>query len=138
MQLMSVHLSICNIWIVWDSFSHIFDESFDYLADIATDSSQGRLKLWTSDLRAFFLNLNPAGIWKSGSNMIWTPLRNIHFSKVSRLSLKNCACHALLNSEIQRGMAGSILVPQPCIFEKLCIFYRSSNDISTNFLCLKP
>ena len=23
---------------------------------------QGRLKLWTSDLRAFFLNLNPAGI----------------------------------------------------------------------------
>ena len=24
--------------------------------------SQGRLKLWTSDLRAFFLNLNPAGI----------------------------------------------------------------------------
>ena len=24
--------------------------------------SQGRLKLWTSDLRAFFLNLNPAGL----------------------------------------------------------------------------
>ena len=23
---------------------------------------QGRLKLWTSDLRAFLLNLNPAGI----------------------------------------------------------------------------
>ena len=46
---------------------------------------QGRLNLWTSDLRAFFLNLNPAGIWKNGSNMIWTPLRNTHFSKVSRL-----------------------------------------------------
>ena len=28
------------------------------------ESSQGRLKLWTSDLRAFFLSLHPARISK--------------------------------------------------------------------------
>ena len=31
---------------------------------------QGRLKVWTSDLRAFFLNLNPARKSKNGSNII--------------------------------------------------------------------
>ena len=35
-----------------------------------TNVHQGRLKLWTSDLRAFFLNLNPARKSKNGSNII--------------------------------------------------------------------
>jgi len=94
---------------------------------------QGRLNIWTEDLKAFFLSWKLTEIWKNDTNIIWTSLKNTHFSKVSRLLLKNCACHALLNFEIQMGVADPIFEPQPCNFEKLCIFCRSSNDISIIF-----
>ena len=38
--------------------------------NIYSNIVQGRLKLWTSDLRAFILNLDPARILKNGNNII--------------------------------------------------------------------
>ena len=73
------------------------------------------------------------GISKNGTNIISRSIWNTYFSKVSLVWLKNYACHALLNFKLQKGVAGSIFKPQPCDFGKICIFYISSNDISTIF-----
>ena len=43
--------------------------------------------------------------------------------------LKNWACHALLNFELQMGVACSIFESQLFNFAKLHIFWRQTNDI---------
>ena len=65
-------------------------------------------------------------------------VKNACFSKVSRLKLKNFACPALLNFEIQRGVAVSIFNPQSCKFEKMSIFCRFPNDFSIIFWSFWP
>ena len=47
--------------------------------------------------------------------------------------LKNCACHAHLKFEFQKGVASTVFEPHLWNFGKICIFYRSLNDISTIF-----
>ena len=79
-------------------------------------------------------------ISKNGINIIWTPIKNTPFFKVTRLWLKNWACHALLNFKIQKGVAGTIFELRSWNFGKMSIFSRCSNDISTIFpySCLLP
>ena len=89
-------------------------------------------------LRAFFLNLNPARISKNGINIIWTSIKNTHFSKVTGAQLKNQACYAHFNFELQMGMADTIFQLHSSNFEKVCIFYRCSNDITIIFLYSLP
>ena len=38
--------------------------------------NQGHLKIWTEDLKPFFLSWKPVGIWKNGTNIIWRSLKN--------------------------------------------------------------
>ena len=47
--------------------------------------AQGHLKIWTEDLKPFFLSWKPVGIWKNCTNIISGSLKDAHFSKVSRL-----------------------------------------------------
>ena len=73
-------------------------------------------------LKAIFLSWKPVEIWKKDTNIIWTSSKSTHFSKIQCCNFKNCACYALLNFEIQIGVADPSFEQQPCNFEKLCIF----------------
>ena len=77
---------------------------------------------------------------KNDINIIWTPIKDTQFFKVTRMWLKNWACHALLNFKIQKGVAGTIFELRSWNFGKMSIFSRCSNDISTIFpySCLLP
>ena len=87
----------------------------------------------------FFSNLKPVEIPKYHGNIICLSSKNKYFFKIWRAWLKNWAYHALLNFEIWMGVAGSIFVPHPPNFEKICIFYRQTNDVSSIFWysCIK-
>ena len=61
-------------------------------------------------------------ISKNDTNIIWTPIKNTQFFKVTRMWLKNWACHALLNFKIQKGVAGTIFELQSWNFGKMSIF----------------
>ena len=61
-----------------------------------------------------------------------------YWSQILRFRLKNWACHAHLKFKIQKGMEGSIFKPHPPNFEKICISYRCSNDISVIFWYSQP
>ena len=95
--------------------------------------SQGLLKIWIADWRAFFLSLKPVGMPKNGTNITWTSLKDVSFCKVTRVLFKNWACHAHFNFEIWMAVAGSIFKPQTYNFGKLCIFSRCLNDINIIF-----
>ena len=61
-----------------------------------------------------------------------------YWSQILRFRLKNWACHAHLKFKIQKGVAGSILESHPLNFEKMCISYRCSNDITITFCYSLP
>ena len=61
-------------------------------------------------------------ISKNDTNIIWTPIKNTQFFKVTRMWLKNWACHALLNFKIQKGVAGTIFELRSWNFGKMSIF----------------
>ena len=72
-------------------------------------------------------------ISKNGTNIIWRSIKNTYFSKVSKVWVKNCACHAHLKFRFQKGVAGTIFEPHLWNFGKICILCRSLSDISTIF-----
>ena len=38
--------------------------------------NQGHPKIWTEDLKPFFLSWKPVGIWKNGTDIILKSLKN--------------------------------------------------------------
>ena len=95
--------------------------------------SQGWLKKWIWQWQAKFLSQIPSLISKNDTNIISLFVKNKQFCKLRRLWLKNWACHAHLKFKFQKGVAGTIFEPHLWNFGKICIFYRSINDISTIF-----
>ena len=70
---------------------------------------------------------------KSHGNIICLSSKNKHFLKIWRAWLKSWAYRALFDFEKWMGVAGAIFVPHPPNFEKICIFYRQTNDVSSIF-----
>ena len=101
--------------------------------NIAYVLGQRLLHTWTSSLGTFFPTFVKMKISKDDSNIICRSSKNITFPKIWRVWLKNWACHAHFNFKLLWGMAGSVFDLHPWNFGKLCIFYRSLNDISTIF-----
>ena len=70
------------------------------------------------------------------SNIISTSTKNTRFHKITEVLLKKWACHThfeISKHKIEKGMAGSILDPNPCNFRKWCIFIRCLNVNSIFF-----
>ena len=65
--------------------SFILNKLVVYFMCFLCSAIQGRLNIWTEDLKAFFLSWKLVEIWKNDTNIIWTSSKNTHFSKVSRL-----------------------------------------------------
>ena len=63
--------------------------------------------------------------------------KNKNFSKIWRLWLKNCACHAHFNFELLKGVAVLFFEIYPWNFDHLWIFYRQKNDVLFIFLHLQ-
>ena len=64
-------------------------------------------------------------ISKNGKDIIWTSLKNVLFSKITRAWFKNWACHALFNFELwklEMSVTGSFLSHTPVILEN-CAFF---------------
>ena len=56
---------------------------------------------WTNQLLTFLASLSPWGISKNGTNIIWTSIKDIQFSKITGLWGKKWDCHAHFNFEIK-------------------------------------
>ena len=65
------------------------------------NTGQGLLKNWIGRLLRFFGNLKPVRISKNDTSIICLSLRNTLVFKLTRMWLKNWACHAHFNFEIQ-------------------------------------
>ena len=63
--------------------------------------THGWLKNWIGRLLRFFWNLKPVKISKNDTNIICLSSKNTLFFKLTRMWLKNWACHAHFNFEIQ-------------------------------------
>ena len=88
---------------------------------------------WIWQLRPKFITFFLLWILINDTNIICLSSKNMQFSKIRRLWLKNWACHAPLNLKLQRGVADSIFEPHPPDFEKICMSYRCSNDVNIIF-----
>ena len=98
----------------------------------------GMTQKWIWQLWPKFITFFLLWILINDTNIICLSSKNMQFSKIRRLWLKNWACHAPLNLKLQRGVADSIFEPHPPNFEKICISYRCSNDINVIFWYSQP
>ena len=73
---------------------------------------------------------------KNDSNIICSSIKNKSFLKIWRVWHILKVCHALWYLKIEMGIAGSIFELHPPNFQKMCIFWRFTNDISTIFCYL--
>ena len=73
---------------------------------------------------------------KNDSNNICSSIKNKSFLKIWRVWHILKVCHALWYLKIEMGIAGSIFELHPPNFQKMCIFWRFTNDISTIFCYL--
>ena len=71
---------------------------------------------------------------KNDSNNICSSIKNESFLKIWRVWHILKVCHALWYLKIEMGIAGSIFELHLPNFQKMCIFWRFTNDIST-ILC---
>ena len=94
------------------------------------------LRTWIPCLCPKFLNLIPLDLAKYGFSTIWRSSKVMNFHKIWGSWLKSCACYALFNFEIPKGMAVSIFVPHPSTFGQIWIFDRQKNDVLSKFLYL--
>ena len=51
-------------------FSVINDVFITWCEQEKSRIRQGHLKIWTEDLKPFFISWKPVGIWKNGTNII--------------------------------------------------------------------
>ena len=70
---------------------------------------------------------------KNDSNNICSSIKNESFLKIWRVWHILKVCHALCYLKIEMGIAGSIFELHPPDFQKMCIFWRFTNDISITF-----
>ena len=70
---------------------------------------------------------------KNDSNIICSSIKNESFLKIWRVWHILKVCHALWYLKIEMGIAGSIFELHPPNFQKMCIFWRFTNNISTIF-----
>ena len=73
---------------------------------------------------------------KNDSNIIFSSIKNESFLKIWRVWHILKVCHALWSLKIEMGIMGSIFELHPPNFQKMCIFWRFTNDISTIFCYL--
>ena len=73
---------------------------------------------------------------KNDSNNICSSIKNKSFLKIWRVWHILKVCHALWYLKIEMGIAGSIFELQPPNFQKMCIFWRCTNDIFIIFCYL--
>ena len=73
---------------------------------------------------------------KNYSNIICSSIKNESFLKIWGLWHILKVCHALRYLKIEMSIAGSIFELHPPNFQKMCIFWRFTNDISTIFCYL--
>ena len=73
---------------------------------------------------------------KNDSNIICSSIKNESFLKIWRVWHILKVCHALWYLKIEMGIAGSIFELHPPNFQKMCIFWRFTNDICTIFCYL--
>ena len=73
---------------------------------------------------------------KNDSNIICSSIKNESFLKIWRVWYILKVCHALWYLKIEMGIAGSIFEIHPPNFQKMCIFWRCTRDISSIFCCL--
>ena len=66
---------------------------------------QGLLYTWTDSLGTFLVTFVIMKISKSDSNIICRSSKNITFSKILRVWLKNWACHDHFNFKLLKGVA---------------------------------
>ena len=66
---------------------------------------------------------------KNDSNIICSSIKNKSFLKIWRVWHILKVCHALWYLKIEMGIAGSIFELHPPNFQKMCIFWRFTNDI---------
>ena len=75
---------------------------------------------------------------KNDSNIICSSIKNESFLKIWRVWHILKVCHALWYLKIEMSIAGSIFELHPPNFQKMCIFWRFTNDICTIFCYLHP
>ena len=97
---------------------------------------QRLLHTWTDRLGAFFVTFVIMKISKNDSNTICRSSKNITFSKIWRVWLKNWVRHTHFNFKLLKGMAVLLSELCPSNFGQSQIFYRPSIDILINFLYL--
>ena len=73
---------------------------------------------------------------KNDSNIICSSIKNKSFLKIWRVWHILKVCHALWYLKIEMGIAGLIFELHPPNFQKMCIFWRCTNGISTIFCYL--
>ena len=76
------------------------------------------------------------GLSKNDNDIICSSIKNESFLKIWRVWHILKVCHALWYLKIEMGIAGSIFELHPPNFQKMCIFWRFTNDISTIFCYL--
>ena len=118
--------------------AHNQTTQWDYPMRLLNEITQGWLKIWIWQLWPKFITFFLLWILINDTNIICLSSKNMQFSKIRRLWLKNCVCHAPLKFQLQRGVADTIFEPHPPNFEKICISYRCSNDINVIFWYSQP
>ena len=73
---------------------------------------------------------------KNDSNIIYSSIKNKSFLKIWRVWHILKVCHTPWYLKIEMGIAGSIFELWPPNFQKMCIFWRFTNIISTIFFYL--
>ena len=94
--------------------------------------SQGRLKVWTEHLRAFFLSCEPARIWKNCTNIIWISLENAHFQKFQDWSSKIVPAMPFWILKFKRAWQAQFL-SHILVTLKKCVFFIGVQMILVSF-----
>ena len=98
---------LIGLWKLKNTFSFLF---------------QGLLKIWIADSKRVFLIWKQAGIWKNGTNTIWTSLKIIHFSKVSICSSKIVCATTFWILKFKRAWQAQFL-SHILVTLKNCVFF---------------